>query len=1367
MSGSSAIQVFASPLPFSNRQVKHTVSEGTTIFDVVNEIVPNGYDGKVGVVVSISGHIVPYEYWGKVRPKQGAIVNIRVIPAGGGGGKNPIVTILSIAVAFAAPYVAGAALAGTAYAGASAFAFGSVTYTQLLSTAISVVGRLAVAALAPPPKQTGSQRVNNPAESPTQFIEGASNQLSPYGVVPLCLGTNRMFPMQAARPYTETENNDNYVRQLFTWGYGEVVYTDLRIGETPISEFSNVELADRIQGDLKEPTDLYSNSVFQEQLNVLLQQSDGFTVRQTQPDADEAVVDITFQGLTRFNEESGEKISRAVEFEIQYATLDEPADWSPGIDYKEISEKVFNAPTPVEESAGRGLPYDYAGEIECAIFINRFTGFVSLVEGRKPKTNYGAPTGEFVTAPIVPPANSYRLCSFTIRSQDGVVTLIDFSDDRNPSLFGSVFEDSNSFVPTVTGTQQVTISSGNISLPIRIVGKQTEPLRRSFRIKFPERNQYQVRIRRVSADTNNQYIIDKASLTALKTITYEPPVDEDDVSGTAVRMKATDQLNGSISQLNAIVSCICPDYDVDTDTWVERITSNPASLYRYVLQGSMNARPLADEKLDIAQLEYWHGVCLENGYTYNRVIDFETSLAEVLRDIASAGSASPAVVDGKRTVVIDEPKDDIVQIITPRNSWGYEGEMVYTEIPDAFRVTFRNAEKNFVQDEIIVYNDGYDESNAELYEGIDLQHVTNSTLAYQTARRYLAVIKLRPEIHTFNMDIENLVALRGDRIKFVNDVVLIGIGSARIKNVVVDSAGFVTQIQVDEDISVPSDGTYYVRVRLSNGDLLYKELITSVGTTDTFDFLTPFNDSLPAKGDLCYFTETGQEKDLIILSIQPGKDLTAQIASLDYAPEIFEDGPIPAFDSKITTPLEFIRPDPPILVETVGDETVMQRNSDGSFLTRLVISLENTNSGAVTTSVKIRESGTDQFRSATLIESSPEQVIITGLQDASRYDIHIRYRRAESNAISIPLQLNNFKFIGASGPPNDVSGFKITVVDGSALLAWDKNTDIDISHYKIKFSGVFSGALWGTAQTIENRVFENRLTVPFQSGTYLIKAVDLTGNESENATTIITYDQGNIRNVVEFLEQDPDFSGVKDNVDKVGDAIQLSSTGSDGYYYFNETIDLGDVFISSVSATVVAGGTFVNNLFDESDIFAMDDIFGVGGNNIFDMNDIYQVEDMFGIGDTGWAVQLQYRTTNDDPNDVDSAGLSTATWSAWQELETNDYEFRGIEFRLLLQSDQFDISPRVTKLNVLVDMPDRQERGEDLTVPVSGAQITWSSAFNKIPATVITIQDGDANDEIEFVSKTVDGFEFKVYNTTSATYVERTFDYISSGYGRN
>ncbi|MBD4185358.1 hypothetical protein GUH45_17240, partial [Xanthomonas citri pv. citri] len=57
--------------------------------------------------------------------------------------------------------------------------------------------------------------------------------------------TVRMTPPYGAEPYTEVQGDDQYLRLLFVWGYGPLDISDIKIGETDISEYDGVEIETR------------------------------------------------------------------------------------------------------------------------------------------------------------------------------------------------------------------------------------------------------------------------------------------------------------------------------------------------------------------------------------------------------------------------------------------------------------------------------------------------------------------------------------------------------------------------------------------------------------------------------------------------------------------------------------------------------------------------------------------------------------------------------------------------------------------------------------------------------------------------------------------------------------------------------------------------------------------------------------------------------------------------------------------------------------------------------------------------------------------------------------------------------------------
>ena len=566
------IDVYASPLPFSNKRVKAHADVGSTIYEIIEQICPPQLrEAGIGAVAMINGQIVPRSMWRSVRPKLGTVININLVPQGGGGGKNPFSVLLSIALTIAAPGI------GTAFGtslGLGVLGTGVLTATQtaffngLVSAAVGIVGKLIISALAPPPKQNNNGgAADNPAESPTLFIEGARNSINPFGTAPLCLGTNRVVPHQAARPYTEAIGNDQFVRQLFHWSIGTVVISDLKIGETALSQFTDVDLEHKLEGNLADGVELFANDVFQEDFSILLEEVGGFATRTTQIGADEAIVDLSFPGgLGQFNTQA-KRISRTVQLEMQYApTGVTPQVWSAGVQtFKPISPGAATVqPSRAQAQGfsifpGPGAPIE--GYRKDLVVMDQASGGSYIVQGTSPATTEAA-----AVAPSLP-SSTYRLATISMRTvvnnstNVATTTVLSFTDDRQPALIGTAFENSGDFLVSIAGLA-VTIAAGGLKVTsLDYTASQAEALRRSVRIVFPTSGQYDIRVRRVTGDSVSDQIIDKVFLSAIKTVKYQTPVKQVGVSGTAMRIKATDQLNGTVDQFNALVGAVIPDYN--------------------------------------------------------------------------------------------------------------------------------------------------------------------------------------------------------------------------------------------------------------------------------------------------------------------------------------------------------------------------------------------------------------------------------------------------------------------------------------------------------------------------------------------------------------------------------------------------------------------------------------------------------------------------------------------------------------------------------------------------------------------------------------------------------------------------------------
>lgn len=1235
------VYLTARAMPFDER-VQKTLSYGGSIADILRHLAIEESFWPY-LHIALDGETVEGEL-SNCRPGPGSVVVVSALVQKGGLFRAIARIAISAAVAYFAPVAAGAL-----FPSLTTGSFGLSLATAAIGFGLNSVAGLALNAIAPPaaPRFNASQGRAIGAggnvsadvkDSSSWFIEGARNQLRPNEPVGEVLGTHRYVPPLAARGTIETEGNAQFARQIFDWGYGPVTLSDIKIGETLLSSFTDVTQSHDLDGSGVPSVDLFTLSYDIDDLSIGLDTS--YQTRTTQKNVDEIIVDITCpSGLVRFDDRNN-KLSQSVILNIDYAV------------------------------AGSGV--------------------------------------------------------------------------------------------WITSSQSIDASS-------------TAAVRKSFRFIVTAGNfAYDVRVRRASSESADVKVRDEAFWTALKTVTYETPILEGGLAVTALRIKATEQLNGQIDQLNALVSKQVPDWDTATQSWITRASSNPASLVRYVWQSPYNELALNDEDIDLVALQEWHEYCALKGYTFNAVIDYETTVDQLVRDICASGRASPENIDGRWSIIVDKAQSFVANHFTPRNSRDYQLEIIFPDEVHAFRVQIINAAKGYQQDVITVYDDGYSSTNASKFERLELFGVTDTQAAYKLAREHIASIRLRPEIHSFLTDAESLPLVRGDRIYFSHDVPLVGLCAGRIKTVS-DNGANVTGITVDEPCPMEAGKNYYLRIRTADGASLYKQVVTVAGDQSCLTFSMPFAlADAPAPGDLYTFGEEGRETlDLMVQRIEYQADFAARVFAVNYDEAIYEasEGTIPDFDPGVTEPPSFRRPLAPEIIAVQSDEEVQLVNLDGSISSRMVIRLNNRNSVPVDPIVKIRLVGSGEFTDAAVVSRTDSQVIIEGLDEGSYYDIRLYYKRIGevtlgNNLLSEAAALNGQLFIGSSAAPPDVENFDITVRSDSVFLSWNKVSVVDLDGYEIRFSPVTSGAAWESALRVGPLRGKGDLSaiVPHRIGTYLIKAIDRAGNFSENAAAVLTtIGQLDGLNAVETIVEAPSWAGTYNGTSEDSGVLQLGSVilwdslgtwddlgmwdyadgeiASGGTYEF-EGSDLGAVYTCVVSASLSVSGTNINDFMDN-----------VG---LWDERETWD-----GSDPSQYDVRLRISTTNDDPS-------GNPTYSDWRDIQAiGEYTFRHPKFQLVLTSRELNVTPLVSECTVIIDAPDRFESGKNIASGTGGHTVTFDNSFasGSTPAVQITANNMSTGDYYTISGTDEDGFTIEFFNALGVS-LNRTFDYLARGYGR-
>jgi predicted phage tail protein len=386
---------------------------------------------------------------------------------------------------------------------------------------------------------------------------------------------------------------------------------------------------------------------------------------------------------------------------------------------------------------------------------------------------------------------------------------------------------------------------------------------------------------------------------------------------------------------------------------------------------------------------------------------------------------------------------------------------------------------------------------------------------------------------------------------------------------------------------------------------------------------------------------------------------------------------------------------------------------------------------------------------------------IPGLYNVSVVAVSINKKRSQSSAVTRVI-------FGKTAPPIDVQNFSLVgVTGGVAQLVWDQATDLDVQiggYVRIRHTPDTTTPTWSNAVDIGPALPGGATTasVPHIDGTYLAKFVDSSGNSSVNASQVITRTASLIAmNVVTTINEST-FAGTKTNTvypgpfgglsigrtglfDEIADldsVFLLDSYGpiaSSGEYLFASTFDLGGVYVSRLTAAITAQAYDDSATFDER-LESIDDWGAFDGNVVDDVN-----------------AALFVRTTNDNPS-------GSPVWGSWRPFFVGQYEARAYQFKLLLTSANVGHNINVSQLVVTVDMPDRVESQRNITSGTGTLAVTFPVAFRVTPSIGITANNMATGDYYTITGASATGFSIQFRNS-AGTGVSRVFDYIAKGYG--
>jgi hypothetical protein len=623
----------------------------------------------------------------------------------------------------------------------------------------------------------------------------------------------------------------------------------------------------------------------------------------------------------------------------------------------------------------------------------------------------------------------------------------------------------------------------------------------------------------------------------------------------------------------------------------------------------------------------------------------------------------------------------------------------------------------------------------------------------------MAQARLRQEQISITVDFEYLAVCRGDYVKITNDVMLAGGQPARIKSF----SG--NRVVIDDGLTTDIGVSYGYVYRGVSG------IVTStlnVISSDTFDLLG----DIPSIGDLIVIGKVGFiTMDCIVKSIIPNDELTATLSLVEKADAVYDAESLmdlPDYTPNLTASLVgSTTPPGEVRALEVLSNTWSFTGSGYQYSVELDWNVPIR--GAIYEAFEVYVNDGGGYDLYTITKKFSYRVII----DPDFLDKLHTFKVLAVSANGTKLNLGKVASVSATPlkkvtPPSNVERFDINVTNEVIQMVWPAVTDVDIREYSIRYSPT-TESFWESSNSLLYTGNTNTSAVcQARTGAYFIKAVDWNGNESLESAIAITSIPNLVNlNIVTETTEFPALLGGFAKTVNLADSIILQnkiagglSTGayySEGYYYYHELLDLGDVYTVRLQSLVQAEGYTVADFMDHW--VSLDTVALMANANY-----------------TQWSVETQVRASSKFINMNSWSTLSgisrlqagVDTFTPWKTFTISDFTGRIFEFRLKLISKFANVSPRVFEGTIKADMIDRLDAYPNLVTSATVPYVlTYTKAFKgpgSSPIVQVSQDTASSGDRYLITNKTLLGLEIVFYDSVG-TQVSRQCDISVKGYG--
>ena len=533
---------------------------------------------------------------------------------------------------------------------------------------------------------------SGPSNKGTSVVTSQSNQTKPYARVHKSYGEMRVYPNNASIPYIEIEGSGEqqvtFYNALFDLGIGEYDVADIRLGETLITNYDLTDEPVVVHTNTSNDFTLYSkNDIFTDSVNTNLNEDGNSATRTTQINTKETEVILNFPKGLYGLKDNGDRTSNTVRFQLDYKKTTDinfvPVDNEflksvTGFDKKQLYQENYNIQikaTDVVLLPDNGYGQRYKNTFEGSSF--------EVASGKVPDIN--------------------AICTFNGKKYvvtSKVQNVVTFDKSLSYVYYSDTYTTDSHVVKM--SVQEIPISDISITLNF------DSSYFISFVVNFEEVSQYDFRVTRVSSTSNGGYEnIKDVTWSQMKSISSKNVLTVDTLNKHTffeLRIKATDQLSGSIDDLNCITTSklkyfarkvnlsgtnqfILPEWTPSGDFEIE-LKIKPSSEQRSVFLGSFAGADCTGPDYQPNDGNWYFQLAGPSGITFSQSTPITTSnnhnnmTTHLYRQISGVGTWS---IDGVQVGTQSVTSQTTIAILFNRigsNTYTAKGDFEYVKFTD-------------------------------------------------------------------------------------------------------------------------------------------------------------------------------------------------------------------------------------------------------------------------------------------------------------------------------------------------------------------------------------------------------------------------------------------------------------------------------------------------------------------------------------------------------------------------------------------------------------------------------------------------------------------------------------------------------------